>query len=222
MRPWIQAPPNSRPRVAAPGGERLKSAIFRRHPDSDPSRVQIDLPDLDGTAALAARLARLARPGDCIALRGDLGAGKTELARAFLRAAGVVEDVPSPTFALVQPYDTDLGPVAHFDLYRIEDPSELDELGFDAALDDGIVLVEWPDRLGSRLPADRLDVTLTLTAGSAPPSSPEAGSAPPSSPEAGSALPSSLEAGSARRAELIGHGSWSRRLAGLSIAGSSE
>ncbi len=163
--------------------------------------MQIDLPDLDGTAALAARLAHLARPGDCIALRGDLGAGKTALARAFLRAAGVTEDVPSPTFALVQPYDTDLGPIAHFDLYRVEDPSELDELGFEAALDDGIVLVEWPDRLGPRLPADRLDITLSLAADGAQ---------------------SSSEAGFARRAELIGHGSWSRRIAGLSTAGSSE
>ncbi|MCF4167652.1 tRNA (adenosine(37)-N6)-threonylcarbamoyltransferase complex ATPase subunit type 1 TsaE [Zavarzinia compransoris] len=131
-------------------------------PESDDQSLCLDLPDLARTAALGRALAGAARPGDCIALHGDLGAGKTELARAFLRAAGVSEDVPSPTFAIVQPYDTDLGPVAHFDLYRIESPSDLDEIGFEAALDDGIVLVEWPERAGPRLPADRLDVTLTL------------------------------------------------------------
>lgn len=156
-------------RVAAGAGVGLNGAMpspsmIGPGPDSDGQHICLDLPDLARTAALGRALAAVARPGDCIALHGDLGAGKTELARAFLRAAGVEEDVPSPTFAIVQPYDTDLGPVAHFDLYRIESPEDLDEIGFEAALDDGIVLVEWPERAGARLPLDRLDLTLTLDA----------------------------------------------------------
>lgn len=131
-------------------------------PDSDPFRVTVALPDLDRTQALAARLAPLGRAGDCVALWGDLGAGKTAFARGWLRAAGVAEDVPSPTFALVQPYDTDLGPISHFDLYRLESAGEADEIGFFAALDDGLILVEWPGRLGNALPAGRLDIDMSL------------------------------------------------------------
>lgn len=147
--------------------------------------MHLALPDLPRTAALAKALAPLARAGDCIALWGDLGAGKTEFARAFLRALGVVEDVPSPTFALVQPYDTDAGPVAHFDLYRIEAEAELDEIGFEAALEDGIVLVEWPGRAGRRLPDDRLDIVF------------------------------SLDSSGQRAATLTGHGDWPARLDGF-------
>jgi|SRR6185437_3566319 len=119
------------------------------------------LPDLAATDALAARIAAGLRPGNCVALKGDLGAGKTTLARAILRRLGVAEHVPSPTFTLVQSYETAAGPVFHFDLYRVEDAHELEELGFDEALDNGIALVEWPERAENRLPTT-LKVMLEL------------------------------------------------------------
>jgi tRNA threonylcarbamoyladenosine biosynthesis protein TsaE len=125
-----------------------------------PAEITIPLQDEAATAALARSLAPLLRPGDVIALRGDLGAGKTAFARALIHALGSPDEVPSPTFTLVQTYDVPIGQVWHFDLYRIADPSELTEIGWEDALADGIVLVEWPDRAGDRLPALRLDLTL--------------------------------------------------------------
>jgi tRNA threonylcarbamoyl adenosine modification protein YjeE len=119
------------------------------------------LSDLAATDALAARIAAGLRRGDCVALKGDLGAGKTTLARAILRKLGVAEHVPSPTFTLVQTYETSRGPVFHFDLYRVGDARELEELGFEEALDNGIALVEWPERAGDRLPAT-LEVMLEV------------------------------------------------------------
>lgn len=123
---------------------------------------QFDLPDLAATEALAVRLAALARAGDTILLEGPLGAGKTAFARAFLRtlAANPALEVPSPTFTLVQGYDTRIGPVWHFDLWRLDGPAALEELGWDEARE-GVVLVEWPDRLEDLRPADALVVTLT-------------------------------------------------------------
>lgn len=123
------------------------------------------LPDLDATGRLAARLARLTRPGDAILLDGPLGAGKTAFARAFLRAlAGdPALEVPSPSFTLVQSYDLPDGRVAHhYDLYRLDGPADLRELGWEEARDGGgVVLVEWPDRLGPALtPGDALTVAL--------------------------------------------------------------
>jgi tRNA threonylcarbamoyl adenosine modification protein YjeE len=120
---------------------------------------------LDGpaaTAALGARIAGSLRVGDAVALEGDLGAGKTTLARAILRGLGVTEDVPSPTFTLVQQYETPHFSVRHYDFYRIENPRELDELGLDEALDEGVALIEWPERAPDRIPADALRVTLTI------------------------------------------------------------
>ena len=105
------------------------------------------LADEQATAELGAALARAARRGDVITLSGPLGVGKTALARGLLGALGHQGDVPSPTFAIVQPYDQLDPPVWHVDLYRIEDSSELAELGLDAAAD-GLLLVEWPDRAG--------------------------------------------------------------------------
>ena len=107
-------------------------------------------------------IAAALRPGDVVALQGDLGAGKTTLARALVRAlAGDPSlDVPSPTFTLVQAYEARL-PVAHFDLYRIGSPAELDELGFAEAAAEGVVLVEWPEKAGDRLPAEAIIVELT-------------------------------------------------------------
>jgi len=104
------------------------------------------LPDLGATAALGAAIAGLLRPGDLVALKGDLGAGKTTLARAILAALAVDEKVPSPTFTLVQTYETPSLTVSHFDLYRLKRPSELEELGLDEALERGAALVEWPER----------------------------------------------------------------------------
>ncbi|HEY9549912.1 MAG TPA: tRNA (adenosine(37)-N6)-threonylcarbamoyltransferase complex ATPase subunit type 1 TsaE, partial [Kiloniellaceae bacterium] len=128
--------------------------------------LDLTLPDLAATESLGRALARLLRPGDVIALSGDLGAGKTALARALIRAlpgpqGAADEEVPSPTFTLAQIYERRPGPVWHFDLYRLESAAEVEELGFSEALA-GIALVEWPERLGALLPADALQVTLTF------------------------------------------------------------
>src|SRR4029077_12412323 len=120
----------------------------------------VDLPDDAATAAFAARISALAEIGDVIALKGDLGAGKTTFARAFIRARGGTEEVPSPTFTLVQIYV--LGPAAiwHFDLYRLKSSDEAWELGIEDAFSEGISLIEWPERLGPLLPQHRLEITL--------------------------------------------------------------
>jgi tRNA threonylcarbamoyladenosine biosynthesis protein TsaE len=120
----------------------------------------IDLPDESATAAFAARVAAVALPGDVIALSGELGAGKTSFARAFIRARGGSEEVPSPTFTLVQLYDLPVAPIWHFDLYRLRGPDEAWELGIEDAFRDGISLIEWPERLGSLLPIRRLRIAL--------------------------------------------------------------
>jgi tRNA threonylcarbamoyladenosine biosynthesis protein TsaE len=121
----------------------------------------INLPDEAATAALAARLAAGATSGDIIAVSGDLGAGKTAFARAFIRAwLGVDEEVPSPTFTLVQVYDSPRGAIWHFDLYRLKAPDEAWELGIEEAFASGISLIEWPDRLGGLLPVERLEIML--------------------------------------------------------------
>jgi tRNA threonylcarbamoyladenosine biosynthesis protein TsaE len=106
------------------------------------------LEDEGATARLGARLAAAARAGDVIALSGPLGVGKTALARGFIAALGHQGEVPSPTFAIVQPYDLLDPPVWHVDLYRIEKSAEIAELGLDAAAD-AVLLVEWPERAGT-------------------------------------------------------------------------
>jgi len=118
----------------------------------------VDLPDEAATAALAAKISALAEVGDVIALKGDLGSGKTSFARSFIRARGGAEEVPSPTFTLVQIYE--LGSVAiwHFDLYRLKSPEEAWELGIEDAFIGGISLIEWPERLGPLLPRRRLEI----------------------------------------------------------------
>ena len=119
------------------------------------------LADEAATLRLAADIAAILKPGDIVALSGHLGSGKSLLARAILRA--LAEDpaleAPSPTFTLVQSYDLPAGPAHHFDLYRLDGPEGLEELGWDEARE-GIVLVEWPDRLGALAPADALRITL--------------------------------------------------------------
>ena len=128
------------------------------------TRFETSLPDPAATARLATRVAPLARIGDVVALRGPLGSGKTSFARAFIEArAGRPLEVPSPTFTLVQTYELPNGPVWHFDLYRLERPDDAIELGVDEAFASAISLIEWPERLGDLLPADRLDVWLDFT-----------------------------------------------------------
>ncbi|MFD1333299.1 tRNA (adenosine(37)-N6)-threonylcarbamoyltransferase complex ATPase subunit type 1 TsaE [Methylopila musalis] len=127
----------------------------------------LHLADEAATGALAADVSRALKPGDIVTLTGDLGAGKSSFARALVRArAGDPElEAPSPTFTLLQIYDLPRGPVVHADLYRLTSPEELDELGWEEAGDDAIVLVEWPDRLGAGLPEDRLDLSLEIAPG---------------------------------------------------------
>ncbi len=146
--------------------------------------VERDLADLQATAGLARDIARLARRGDVIGLTGDLGAGKTTFARAFIRAwssrhGGEAEEVPSPTFTLVQIYDGGPAPVWHFDLYRLGKAEEAFELGIEEAFGEGVSLIEWPELLGPLLPANYLELRLTF-----------------------GALPE------ARRARLTGRGTW--------------
>ncbi|HEX8667719.1 MAG TPA: tRNA (adenosine(37)-N6)-threonylcarbamoyltransferase complex ATPase subunit type 1 TsaE [Allosphingosinicella sp.] len=114
----------------------------------------------EATEGLGRRIAPLLRPGDALALYGDLGAGKTTLARGILRGLGFEGDVASPTFPIVQPYEDLPVPVWHVDLYRIEEPEELAELALDEALADGALLVEWPERLGAALWPHALRLTL--------------------------------------------------------------
>ncbi len=124
----------------------------------------LPLPDEAATERLGAALGARLRPRDVVTLEGDLGAGKTSLARAILRAAagdpGLI--VPSPTFTLVETYDTPRGTFWHFDLYRLEQPEQVFELGWEEARADGIVLVEWAERLGPLLPPSRLSVALAI------------------------------------------------------------
>jgi tRNA threonylcarbamoyladenosine biosynthesis protein TsaE len=157
-----------------------------------PESRTLALADLAATAQLAAALAARARVGDVIALSGGLGAGKTAFARAFIharRGGDGVSEVPSPTFTLVQIYDLPDGAVWHLDLYRIKHPEEAFELGLEEALAEAITLIEWPERLGTLLPAARLD--LALVPGEAP---------------------------DARRAVLTPHGTWAARIADLGVA----
>jgi tRNA threonylcarbamoyladenosine biosynthesis protein TsaE len=123
----------------------------------------LPLADETATEQLGATLAARLKPGDVVGLKGELGAGKTTLARAILRAA--TDDpaliVPSPTFTLVEVYDTPQGTYWHFDLYRLETPEQVFELGWEEARAEGIVLLEWPERLGPLLPK-HLSVTLEI------------------------------------------------------------
>ena len=112
--------------------------------------MKLDLPDLTAMAQLGTTIADRLRPGDVVALTGDLGAGKTTLARAILAALGHIGEVPSPSFAILEPYPSP--PlrllVAHADFYRLTDPADLAELGLDEWREGGVVLAEWPEQAG--------------------------------------------------------------------------
>lgn len=119
--------------------------------------------DLAATAALGQRLAKRLRAGDIVCLVGDLGAGKTTLARQIIADLCGIEDAPSPTYTIVQVYETGQGcDLWHVDLYRIEDEGELEQLGLDDAFDEAITLIEWPERLGGALPRDRLEISIAM------------------------------------------------------------
>ncbi len=152
--------------------------------------VKLDLEDTGATARLGARIAPLLAPGEAVLLYGPLGMGKSTLARGLIRAITCPdEDVPSPTFTLVQFYESE-PPVAHFDLYRLARAEEAAEIGLDEALDHGCVVIEWPERLGENpaawLGPDRLSVTLA-------------------------------EAGTGRLATVSGVGAWASKLKDLHV-----
>lgn len=151
---------------------------------SAPAGDEFRLADEAATARLGAAVARALKPGEAVCLFGPLGAGKSTLARALIRTlTRPDEDVPSPTFTLVQFYEGTGLKLAHFDLYRLTSPDEAYEIGLDEALEDGAAIIEWPERLEGALPTDRLDIDLT--------------------PESGG--------GDGRRARLTGHGTWRER-----------
>lgn len=124
----------------------------------------MNLVDEAATAHAGAMLSRVARPGDVITLSGPLGVGKTALARGFLAALGHEGEVPSPSFAIVQPYEDLRLPVWHADLYRIREASEIDELGLDS-IADGVLVVEWPERAGPDMWPEALTLSLEFGPG---------------------------------------------------------
>jgi tRNA threonylcarbamoyladenosine biosynthesis protein TsaE len=124
----------------------------------------IRLPNPHATEAFGAMLATLVQPGDVVTLEGTLGAGKTSVARGLLAALGLAGEAPSPSFAIVQPYEPPevRFPVMHVDLYRIDDPAEIEELALDDARYDSLLLVEWPERAGPDYWPDALRLSLTI------------------------------------------------------------
>jgi tRNA threonylcarbamoyl adenosine modification protein YjeE len=145
----------------------------------------IALADAAATHAFGARLGAQLTQGDVVCLAGNLGAGKTTLARGVIEAwTGQAEDAPSPTYTLVQTYEGPRGELWHVDLYRLKRPQEAWELGLEEAFTTAATLIEWPERLEGHLPHDRLDIALA--------------------PE-----------GEGRRAALTGHGAWRQKLASI-------
>ncbi|CEJ11441.1 tRNA threonylcarbamoyladenosine biosynthesis protein TsaE [bacterium YEK0313] len=154
---------------------------------TEPLRHTLQLANEAATVRFAMDLAMAVQVNDVVTLAGELGSGKSTLARALVRALAEDEalEVPSPTFAIIQPYDLKRFPVIHADLYRVISPDEITELGWDDVSENALLLVEWPDRLGGALSGDRLEIELALNAAQGP---------------------------SARTATLTGHGAWRDRL----------
>jgi tRNA threonylcarbamoyladenosine biosynthesis protein TsaE len=155
--------------VASTPSRRYKLETISQAGSGDLTESDVTLPNPAATERLAAMIAAKARAGDAILLSGDLGAGKTHFARGFINAlTPAPEEVPSPTFTLVQTYDAVAGgqpaEIWHFDLYRLKSPEETYELGIEEAFAEGIVLVEWPDRLGGLAPRERLEIRLGIGA----------------------------------------------------------
>ena len=123
---------------------------------------RLELTDEPATRALGGALAPVVRSGDIIRLEGDLGAGKSTLARGLIEALTGVLDAPSPTFTLVETYDGPDFPLWHFDLYRLEAPEDVWELGLEEALDGAVSLIEWPERIGDLLPDGALTIRLEV------------------------------------------------------------
>lgn len=125
--------------------------------------ILVSLPDAAATEALGAKLAEWLIPGDAVLLFGDLGAGKTTLARGLVGAwTGEGGETPSPTYTLVQTYAGPRGELWHFDLYRLESPDDAAEIGLEEALATGVAVIEWPERLGAFAPSDRVELRLVM------------------------------------------------------------
>lgn len=133
----------------------------------DRYEIQMESTSAQDTAALASKLAPLLRAGDVLALRGTLGAGKTVFSKGLAQGLGVRAEVTSPTFAFVAEYAGTTVELYHFDLYRIDMPEQLEDIGFDGyVFGHGISLIEWPEQAGRYLPSERLDITIEMIAGS--------------------------------------------------------
>lgn len=125
-------------------------------------RIEISLKNEKATIKLGAQLSVLLEPGDVVCLSGSLGAGKSTLARGVIKAAAGAEEAPSPTFTFVETYETPRFLLWHFDLYRLDLPGDVWELGYEDALDDGVMLIEWPERLGGLAPSQALEIGLEI------------------------------------------------------------
>ena len=145
-----------------------------------------ELPDLNAVQRFAQALAPLIQPGDVIELKGTIGVGKTTFARALIRTLGGKEEVPSPTFTLVQTYPLDRLTVWHFDLFRLNHPIDIYELGIEEAMSDGLSLIEWPEKMAPYASQHRVEITF------------------------------SFYIGEIRKASLKAHGHWRARLSKLS------
>ena len=125
-------------------------------------QIELSLKDEEATIKLGAQLSVILAAGDAICLSGNLGAGKSTLARGIIKTAAGVEEAPSPTFTFVETYEAKRFLLWHFDLYRLERPEDVWELGYEDALEDGVVVIEWPERIGDLAPSNALKINLEI------------------------------------------------------------